>query len=373
MPLRLLLIEDSEDDALLLELELRNGGFDPDLVRVDTPQKLEAALDGNTWDAVIADYNLPSFTGLDALRIIRAKGLDLPFILVSGVIGEEKAVEAMKAGAHDYILKGNFPRLAPALERELREAEVRRERRQAVEELQRANAELLAANRELDAFAYAVSHDLRAPLRAMGGFSQALVEDFGGQLHGEALVYLEQITLASRHMGGLIDGLLTLSRSTRGEMHRDLLDLSEMAGYIRDELVRLEPDRPVAWQNEPHMLVRGDARMLEVVMRNLIGNAWKYTVGTPSALIRVYTEDRAGSRWYCVADNGAGFDMRHSRRLFKPFQRLHRQDEFPGIGIGLATVQRIIHRHGGEISAVAEPGKGATFRFTLAGSGVALK
>jgi light-regulated signal transduction histidine kinase (bacteriophytochrome) len=207
----------------------------------------------------------------------------------------------------------------------------------------------------------------------MGGFSQALVEDCGDQLHGEALVYLEQITLASRHMGQLIDGLLTLSRSTRAELHCDLLDLSEVSGLIRDELVRLEPDRQVAWQIEPGMVGYGDSLMLEVVMRNLIGNAWKYTDGTQSPLIRVYTGDRDGARCYCVADNGAGFDMGQSQRLFKPFQRLHRQDEFPGIGIGLATVQRIIHRHGGEIFAEGTSGKGATFCFTLAGYGVASK
>jgi PAS domain S-box-containing protein len=142
VPLRLVLIEDSEDDALLLMLELRQGGFDLDFVRVETPEELESALEAKTWDAVIADYNLPAFSGLDALRIIQARGLDLPFILVSGVIGEEKAVDAMKAGAHDFIVKGNYTRLAPALERELRDAEVRRERRQTVENLHRAHDEL---------------------------------------------------------------------------------------------------------------------------------------------------------------------------------------------------------------------------------------
>lgn len=226
-------------------------------------------------------------------------------------------------------------------------------------------AELLAANRELDAFAYAVSHDLRAPLRAMIGFSQALTEDLGAELNGEVAESLNQITIASRHMGGLIDGLLSLSRTTRGELHRDHIDLSKLAELLRDELVRSDPERSVIWKIEQEIVVYADENMLEAVLRNLLGNAWKYTAGIVPGLIRLYTEQTVEGSRICVADNGAGFDMRHADRLFKPFQRLHRQDEFPGIGIGLATVQRIINRHGGQISAVAEPGNGATFSFTL--------
>lgn len=226
-------------------------------------------------------------------------------------------------------------------------------------------AELTAANQELESFSYAVSHDLRAPLRAMCGFSQALVEDFGATLQGEARVYLEQIIRASRHMSELVDGLLILSRCTRGELRRDPVDLSALCERIRGELSRAEPGRQVEWQIQPDLVARGDPRMIEVVMNNLLGNAWKYTARQAAPVIRVYAEPADGRPCFCVADNGAGFDMKHTEQLFKPFQRLHRQEEFPGTGIGLATVQRILHRHGGTIHATAAVGQGAIFKFSL--------
>lgn len=226
-------------------------------------------------------------------------------------------------------------------------------------------AELQAANRELDSFAYAVSHDLRAPLRAMSGFSQALREDYGDKLSGEALEFLDEISLASRKMGELIDGILTLSRITRGEVQRERVDLSGIAQAVRKEFSQIEPSRPVSWQIEPGLIGRGDPRMVEAVLRNLLGNAWKYTAHAEAPMVRLYADTANGITRFCVADNGAGFDMAHAEKLFKPFQRLHRQEEFPGIGIGLATVQRIVHRHGGEIQASAAPGQGATFCFSL--------
>lgn len=231
--------------------------------------------------------------------------------------------------------------------------------------VQQRTAELSAANEELESFAYTVSHDLRTPLRAMLGFCDALIEDYGDHLPAQAHEYLQHVIDGSRHLGEIIEGLLTLSRSTRGALRRDHVDLSMHAEKALLDLARAEPDRRITWTVEQGLRASGDSRMIDVVMRNLLGNAWKYTANRADAVIRVHGEQVNGQLMFCVEDNGAGFSMEHAGKLFQPFQRLHRQDEFSGLGIGLATVQRIIHRHGGNVSGTGIPNQGAVFRFTL--------
>ena len=227
-------------------------------------------------------------------------------------------------------------------------------------------AELAAVNKELEAFSYSVSHDLRAPLRSIDGFSQALLEDYAERLDDQARDYLNRVRAATQRMGLLIDDMLTLSRVTRAEMQRGTVDLSLLAEDVLEELQKTEPGRKVEWRIEPGLAAEGDTQLLRVALLNLLGNAWKYTARQPQPRIEFGAVRNAdGTREFFVRDNGAGFDMRYAGKLFGAFQRLHTASEFPGTGIGLATVQRIINRHRGQVRAEGVPGRGATFYFTL--------
>ena len=226
-------------------------------------------------------------------------------------------------------------------------------------------AEIAAVNRELEAFAYSVSHDLRAPLRHMTGFSQVLLEDYGGVLDETAKDFLQRISRASVHMGHLIDGLLALSRVSRGDLERMEVDLSAIAHTIAQRFCLAEPSRTVAITIAPHMHVRADARLMFLLLQNLLSNAWKFTGNTPDAAIEFGEVERDGQMVCFLRDNGAGFDMAYVGKLFAPFQRLHTTAEFEGTGIGLATVARIVSRHRGKISIESAIGAGTTVFFTV--------
>ncbi len=233
------------------------------------------------------------------------------------------------------------------------------------EELRQHTTELEAANQELEAFSYSVSHDLRTPLRSINGFSQALLEDYQQLLDDQGQDYLRRICQASSRMGTLIDDLLNLSRVTRAEIKYETVNLSTLAEKIIDEYRRLQPQRLVNVQIFPDMIDQGDYYLLGLVLENLINNAWKFTSLTPAALIEFGAQKVDRKTIYYVRDNGAGFDPQYLPKLFTPFQRLHRTEEFPGTGIGLATVKRIISRHGGRVWAEGQLNQGATFYFTL--------
>jgi signal transduction histidine kinase len=231
--------------------------------------------------------------------------------------------------------------------------------------VQQRTSELEAANRELEAFSYSVSHDLRAPLRAVDGFSAALAEDYADKLDDTGRMHLERVRAGAQRMGALIDDLLSLSKITRTPIRDDSLDLSMLAAKVLDDLRAREPDRRVEVEIAPSLLARGDERLVTIALENLLGNAWKFTSKQPVGTIAVGREESDVGTAFFVRDNGAGFDPTRSRGMFAPFQRFHRASEFEGTGIGLATVQRIITRHGGRIWAHSEEGAGATFFFTL--------
>lgn len=233
------------------------------------------------------------------------------------------------------------------------------------EALRRAKETAEAATRELEAFSYAVSHDLRAPLRAIDGLSQVLVEDFGEGLPEEARSHLARVRVGAQRMAHLIDDLLLLSRISRTDLVRERVDALEVARDVLAGLRERDPGRVVEAVMEGSLPVRADPHLLRIALENLISNAWKFTARRPRARIEFGVESRDGEPVLFVRDDGAGFEPRYAGNLFRPFKRLHRESEFPGTGIGLATVKRVVQRHGGRIWAEGEPGEGATFYFTL--------
>jgi light-regulated signal transduction histidine kinase (bacteriophytochrome) len=250
-------------------------------------------------------------------------------------------------------------------ETKLAEAEIQRLNTGLEQRVAARTAELEAVNKELEAFVYSAAHDLRAPLRAIDGFSQMVVEDATERLDDADREHLQRVRAAAERMGALIDHLIELSRTARVDLVSERVDLSAVAAEVLTDLRRLAPERRVEAVVQPGLVVEADATLIEVILVNLLGNAWKFTSQRETAHIDVGATDGDGERAFFVRDDGAGFDLDNAEHLFGAFQRFHTPEEFPGDGIGLATVKRLVTRHGGRVWAEAEVGEGATFFFTL--------
>lgn len=339
--------------------QLPDGGYDE---RIRTSEDVQRAM-LNILEDLDGDKYLVQETQMATLNILEDIAEDKKWLesvqratlnILEDLDAEKTMVETRRAElSHEVV------------ERRRAEAEIVVLNEQLEQRVLDRTAQLEAANRELESFAYSVSHDLRAPLRALDGFSQVLIEDYADKIDGQGQDYLQRIRAAAQRMGQLIDDILQLSRLTRGQLQRQAVDLTAMAADVAEELHKREPARTVETVLAPGLAAHGDPRLLRVVLDNLLGNAWKFTGRQAVARIELGALEGAGGPTFFVRDNGVGFDPQYAGKLFGAFQRLHSADEFPGTGIGLATVQRIVHRHGGKVWAESAVGQGATFFFTL--------
>lgn len=326
----------------------------------------------NPPDLLLTDVMMPERDGLSLCHEVKTNPLTMaiPVVMLTALTHREALIEGWKAGANEYLYKPFHPlELVTRIQTMLK---ARRDRQEADEKITQLNeklrrhaVDLTAANKELEAFSYSVSHDLRAPLRAIDGFSRELLERCGPQLDEIGKKDLERVRAGTQKMAQLIDDLLELSQVSRSALRKETVNLSAQADEIIDKLKSTEDARPVEWRVAPNLTAEGDPRLTQIALQNLIQNSWKFTRLQTQPRIEVGMTLRNGKNAFFVRDNGVGFDMAYADKLFKPFQRLHDSRDFPGTGIGLALVQRIIHRHGGKLWAEAEENRGATFYFTL--------
>jgi DNA-binding response OmpR family regulator len=385
-PKRILTVDDSPTYLHEIAAQLREEGYD-----VIPARSGEEALDllaVQAVDCILLDLVMPGLSGQETCRRIKGSAAwrDIPLIMHTSLDEQEAMIEGINAGADDYIAKSSDLEVLRARVRaQLRRKQFEDENRNIREQLLAKELEVTVANSarelaetravfveelerknsELEAFSYSVSHDLRAPLRSIDGFSRLLLEDCEDKLDSQGQDYLRRVCESAKRMGELIDDLLSLSRVGRTELKRSLVDLSSITTAAFEELRKRDPDRLVELNVADHLLVEADSGLMRVAFDNLLGNAWKFTAKVPEARIEVGAEHKPGGAVFFVRDNGAGFDMKYAEKLFRPFQRMHAESDFSGTGIGLATVHRIIDRHGGRIWAESAVGQGATFYFTI--------
>jgi two-component system, NtrC family, sensor kinase len=375
---KILAIDDSPTYLHELAGSLRGEGYEVILAK-SGEQGIEV-LAVETVDCILLDLTMPGIGGIETCKRIKAapSARDIPLLVLTAREDRASMLEALGAGADDFIAKSSdFSVLRARLRAQVRRKQFEDQNRHVREQLLRKEiAETRAAyaeqlelkNRELEAFSYSVSHDLRAPLRGIAGFATALVEDCGHLLDEEGKRYLQRIQTSTRRMSDLVDGLLRLARIGRAPLHIAATDLAVIATRVLGQLAEREPQRRYDVAFSGDLVVDADASLMQTVFENLLGNAWKFTAPRDVAHFEIGAIADEGRRTIAVRDNGVGFDGAHADELFRPFYRMHGDAEFEGSGIGLSTVQRIIARHEGRIWAHGEPDRGATISFTLGAS-----
>jgi signal transduction histidine kinase len=366
--LHIVLVEDNATDVELVQREVRRAGFDFTSVVVQTPSDFTREIKEHCPDLVLADYNLPQWNGLLALEILRRERPGVPLILVTGALGEVTAVECLKSGVTDYILKGRLTRLPVAVERALKEKELLEQRLNAEQKEREYMEELRRSNAELEQFAYIASHDLQEPLRMVASYTQLLAERYKGKLDENADKYIAYAVDGSKRMQRLIHDLLAYARTSSEAQTLKPTDASEVLARVITQLQGLIDKSGANIVCGKLPVVNVDETQLGQVFQNLIGNALKFHRDEePQVEIRA---EPSGEMWdFAVIDNGIGISQESGSRIFQMFQRLHTRQEYEGSGIGLAISKRIVERHGGRIWFDSAPGQGTTFHFTMPKSG----
>jgi len=355
--LRVLVVEDDPADLALVLHALQASEFEPRSEVAQTAEEFTEQVRRNSYDVVLADYKLPQWNGMETVELLRREGLDIPVIVVSGALGELKAVECIKQGAADYVLKDHLARLPEAVRRAMYEKRLREERNQSLEELARSN-------RDLEQFAYVASHDLQEPLRMIATYTQLLAERYRGKLDDNADKYIHYAVDGALRMQLLIQDLLAFSRVGR---HGTDLRETDCGAIVETAIKNLEvaiqeSGAQIIYDKLPTVIADGSG--LLQVLQNLIANAIKFRGSEPS-VIRMTAERRMKEWVFSVADNGIGIAPEHAEAVFVIFRRLHTRAEYPGSGIGLAICKKIIEQHGGRIWVESQLGHGSTFKFTL--------
>jgi two-component system, NtrC family, sensor kinase len=388
-PKRILTVDDSPTYLHELASALRDEGYD--VVLAHSGEDAIEMLAVQSVDCILMDLMMPGIGGQETCRRIKASPTlrNIPLIMLTAVEDRQALIDGLATGADDYIAKSHeFDVLRARIQAQMRRKQFEDENRRirdklldseleaaearAARQIAEAKAELVEElkhkNQELEAFSYSVSHDLRAPLRSIDGFSQLLLEEYGPNLDETALGYLRRIKSATDRMSELIADMLQLSRVSRAEVNRTRVDISALAKSVADELAQQNVQRTVSVQIQPGLQADADPGLMKVLFENLLGNAWKFTQRAETARIEVKLDSKSEEAIFFVKDNGAGFDMAYAGRLFQPFQRMHSVADFPGTGIGLATVRRVVNLHGGRVWAEGLVGSGATIFFTIPGS-----